>query len=253
LKKFLRNHRGKGVQMSRGLRAILFDLHGTLGYVKKPVTAEEFCIYLQSRGYDVYPQSFTAARNFVGMVAYPKHGYSNFADFYSEVLRMLDVKVEADTALDLSKLFAEREQFQPYPDAERALVIAKEHGMRTAIVTTIARFHFESILAKIGQHVDIVMDGFEAGCEKSNPLMYRKVLRALRVHPSEAVMIGDEEELDIVLPKKLGVKAILLRRKGGIPIRTKADGVVLSLTQGVRMVLSSRRRGEFPNKINGKV
>jgi HAD superfamily hydrolase (TIGR01549 family) len=234
--------------MSRSLRAILFDLHGTLGYVKKPVTAEEFCIYLQSRGYNVYPQSFVAARNFVGMVAYPKYGYSNFADFYSEVLRMLDVKVEADTLVDLSKLFAEREQFQPYPDAERALVIAKEQGMKTAIVTTIARFHFEKLLPKIGQHIDVVMDGFEAGCEKSNPLMYRKALRALRVHSSQAVMIGDDEKLDIILPKKLGMKAILLRRKGGTQNKTKADGTVLSLTQGVRMILSSRRHGEFPNK-----
>jgi FMN phosphatase YigB (HAD superfamily) len=42
--------------MSRSLRAILFDLDGTLGYVKKPVTAEEFCTYLQSGGYNVYPQ-----------------------------------------------------------------------------------------------------------------------------------------------------------------------------------------------------
>jgi FMN phosphatase YigB (HAD superfamily) len=239
--------------MSRSLRAILFDLHGTLGYVKKPVTAEEFCTYLQSRGYNVYPQSFVAARNFVAMVAYPKYGYSNFSDFYSEVLRMLDVKVKADTLVDLFKLFAEREQFQPYPDAERALVIAKEHGMKTAIVTTIARFHFEKLLAKIGQHVDVVMDGFEAGCDKSNPLMYRKALRALRVHPSQAAMIGDDEKLDIVLPKKLGVKAILLRRKSGRQIKTKADGTVLSLTQGVRMILSLRRRRELPNKIGMKV
>jgi FMN phosphatase YigB (HAD superfamily) len=238
--------------MSRSLRAILFDLHGTLGYVKKPVTAEEFCICLQSRGYDVYPQSFVAARNFVAMVAYPKNGYSNFADFYSEVLRMLNVKVDADTLVDLFKLFAEREQFQPYPDAERALVIAKEHGMKTAIVTSIARFHFEKLLAKIGQHVDVVMDGFEAGCEKSNPLMYRKTLRVLQVHPSQATMIGDDEKLDIVLPKKLGVKAILLRRKGGTQIKTKADGTVLSLTQGVRMALSLRRRDGFPNKANRK-
>jgi hypothetical protein len=81
--------------MSRSLRAILFDLHGTLGYVKKPVTAKEFCTYLQSGGYNVYPQSFVAARNFVGTVAYPKYGYSNFADFCSEVVRMLDIKVEA--------------------------------------------------------------------------------------------------------------------------------------------------------------
>jgi len=231
--------------MSGSLRAILFDLHGTLGYVKNPVPAEEFCTYLQSRGYGVYPQSFAAASNYVAMVTYPKHGYSNFEDFYSEVLKMLRVKVEADTVLGLSKRFAEREQFQPYPDAESALLIAREHGMKTAIVTTIARFRFENLLRKIGQHVDVVMDGFEAGCEKSNPLIYLKVLRALGVHPSQAVMIGDDEKLDIALPKRLGLKAILLKRKGGTQIKTKADGTALSLTQGVRMALSSRRRGKL--------
>jgi FMN phosphatase YigB (HAD superfamily) len=118
--------------------------------------------------------------------------------------------------------------------------MAKEHGMETAIVTTIARFHFEKLLARIGQHVDVVMDGFEAGCEKSNPLVYRKALCSLRVHPPQAAMIGDDEKLDIVLPKKLGVKAILLRRKGGTQINTRLT--VQSLTQGLGMVLSLRRR-----------
>jgi len=42
--------------------------------------------------------------------------------------------------------------------------------------------------------------------------MYRKILEILRVKPEEAVMIGDNIPIDIILPKKLGMKTILLNR-----------------------------------------
>lgn len=36
------------------LEAILFDLHGTLGYVEEPISSEEISEYLLKRDYKVY-------------------------------------------------------------------------------------------------------------------------------------------------------------------------------------------------------
>jgi FMN phosphatase YigB (HAD superfamily) len=57
------------------------------------------------------------------------------------------------------------------------------------------------------------MTGYEAGCDKSNPKMYKKILEILKVKPHEAVVIGDEVELDFLLPKSLGINAVLLDRE----------------------------------------
>ncbi|MCJ7423621.1 hypothetical protein MUP01_05055 [Candidatus Bathyarchaeota archaeon] len=53
---------------------------------------------------------------------------------------------------------------------------AKKSGFKTAIVTTIARFKFEKAIQPISKHIDFVMTGYEAGCDKSNPKMYLRVL-----------------------------------------------------------------------------
>lgn len=232
------------------IQAIFFDLLGTLGYVRRPPRAEEFCEYLQSKGYRVYPQAFAAARNFVAMVDYPKRGYSSFDDFYAEILRKLNLTVAPGVLHALRESFAKREQLRPFPDSEQALMVAKAHRMKTAIVTTTPRFRFENLLAKLGGHVDLVMDGFQARCEKSNPAMYLKALRSLRVLPQDAAMIGDEIQLDIILPKKLGMKAILLARGEAAESSSEADGVAHSLLHAVDLALSLvRSRHVYSRKI----
>jgi FMN phosphatase YigB (HAD superfamily) len=185
-----------------------------------------------------------AAKNFVAMAAYPGYEYPNFADFHSGVSRMLDTKAEADTLIDLSSMFAERERLRLYPDAQTALVFAKEHQMKTAIVTTITRLHFEKLLAKIGQNVDVVMYAFEAAFEESNPLMYTKAPYALEALLSQGAMKGDDDKLDIILPRKLRARAILFRRERGAQI--KKGSQCNPFSHGVRIVVSLRRWGELP-------
>lgn len=217
------------------LKAIFFDFHGTLAYPKTLVTDEEASNYLVTRGYEVYPQEFGAALYFVSFVDYPKHGYKTLSSFFNRVLCRLDVKVDKKTLDGLTRLF-ERRCYALYPDAKNAVIKAKEHGLKTAIVTTIAHFWFEKALHPIKNYFDVVMTGFEAGCEKTNPKMYRKTLKMLGVNPEEAVMIGDRVNIDVLLPKKLGIHAILLDREGKVREMLQADAVVKDLTDAVRIV-----------------
>jgi len=106
-----------------------------------------------------------------------------------------------------------------YPDARQALVMAKQMSLKTAIVTSIAKFWFEDAVRPVERYLDVIMTGYEAGCEKSNPRMYECTLKLLNVRPAEAVMVGDNLDLDVILPKKLGMRAILLDRSG---VRRKA-------------------------------
>lgn len=220
------------------LRAILFDLHGTLAHQENRATEKQVSELLSRKGYQVSPQSLKAAWAFVSFIDYPKYGYGNWHAFLSRIFWRLKAKVDDETIQSIVKLL-EATPYELYPDASGAVAVAKEHGFKTAIVTTIARFQFEKAITPIRTYLDYVMTGYEAGCDKSNPEMYRKVLEILKVKPEEAVMIGDELELDVLLPKSLGMRAMLLDRdrknRGQL-----VDAFVYDLDEAVRATIRER-------------
>ncbi len=230
------------------LRTILFDLHGTLAHQENRATEKEISELLSHKGYQVSPQSLKAAWAFVAFIDYPKYGYGNWHAFFSRVLWRLKAKVDEETLQSIVKLL-EATPYELYPDASGAVVVAKKHGFKTAIVTTIARFQFERAIAPIREHLDYVMTGYEAGCDKSDPEMYRKVLEILKVKPEEAMMIGDELELDVLLPKSLGINAMLLdrdRRNRGKLV----DAFVYDLDEAIQAVIKERENKQNSDRWN---
>jgi putative hydrolase of the HAD superfamily len=226
----------QSMQLS-GIRAVLFDLHGTLAHAENPVSTEEISDYLVSRGYEVSPQQLNASWAFVAFIDYPKHGYKSWHSYFSRILQRLKVKADKETLNELIKLL-KHNTYQLYPDAASTVMKAKEKGRKTSIVTTIAYLQFKKAVKPIREHFDFIMTGYEAGCDKTNPKMYRKVLEILKVKPQEAVMIGDNIPIDILLPKRLGIKAILLDRKRENPQCEEADATVNSLTEALGIILN---------------
>jgi len=84
------------------------------------------------------------------------------------------------------------------------------------------------------------MMGYEAKCDKSNPKMYLRVLEALGVDPQEAIMIGDDLELDVLLPKRLGINTLMLNRNRDTK-RQSVDAFVYDLDEAMETVI--RRYG----------
>lgn len=223
------------------IRAVLFDLYGTIAHVRNPVTDQEASDFLVSRGYEVYPQTFMAAWRFVAFIDYPKYGYKNYHSFLKRVLWRIKVSIDKETLDGLAKLY-ERSQFELYLDALEAVKKAKEHRLKTAIVTTIARFKFEETLQPIMPHLDAVVTGYEAGCEKSNPKMFKRTLEILNVKPGEAVMIGDDVPIDILISKKLGMHTVLLDREHKMSGDKSSDAVAENLLEAVKIVEAWIRR-----------
>lgn len=84
----------------------------------------------------------------------------------------------------------------------------------------------------IKDYFDIIVTGYEAGYEKSNPKMHMHTLQKLNVAPHEAAMVGDELLVDIKIPKKLGMRTILLDRTNKIRIKPhEADAKTTTLTE----------------------
>lgn len=223
------------------IRTVLFDLHGTLAFVKDPVSDLEISEYLFSRGYDVSPQQLKAAWFFVSMVDYPKYGYKNWRSYFARILWRLSVKVDKETSDTIVKLL-EKSSYRLYPDAIEAVAMAKQNGFKTAIVTTIADFQFKKAIEPIEKFLDVVMTGYKMKCDKSNLKGYRKVLEILKVETSETVMIGDNVFLDVILPKKLGIKAILLDRKRENIKCPQADFIVNDLKEAIEIIKAHKQK-----------
>lgn len=219
------------------IKAVLFDLYWTLAYVPKPISDEEVSDYLFSRGYEVSPQQLRAAWSFVSFIDYPKYGYNNWRQYFRRILWRLRVKVDDETLDTIAARF-DKSPYILQHDAVSAVKKAKQNSFKTAIVTTIARFQFEQAIKPIKQYLDFVMTGYEAGCDKTNPRMYKKVLEILNVKSEEAVMIGDDVKVDVLLPKRLGIHAILLDREKEDKKCPQAEYIVNDLNQAVDTVIT---------------
>lgn len=217
------------------LKAVLFDLHGTLAFMKDYVDNKEVSSLLVSRGYEVHPQELRSAWGFVVFIDYPKFGYDNYEAMLRKMFARLEVKIDDQTLKDVAKLY-EKNVFELYSDAPGAVRRAKEFGLKTAIVTTTPRFWFEKDVKQILGCIDFVCTGYEAGCEKSNPKMYRTIIERFEVSPQEAIVVGDDIDLDILIPRKLGMKTILLNRSGESKDTPEPDAIVSNLDEAVEVV-----------------
>jgi putative hydrolase of the HAD superfamily len=219
------------------LKAVLFDLYGTLAYVKNPISSEEISEFLLARGYEVYPQSLDAASHYVSMIDYPKQGYDSWKAYLKQVLCRLDVETDTKTLEELATIYQKHRSLTLFQDAASAVTKAKELNLKTAIVTTIAHFCFHAAIKPIHRFFDVITTGYEVGCEKSNPKMHEQTLKRLGVIPQEAVMIGDELLVDMKIPKNLGMHTILLDRTNRIHRRPReADAKTDTLTEAVVIV-----------------
>jgi len=225
------------------LRAVIFDLFKTLGDFRGRVSDEDICRFLQGRGYEAYPQAFHAAFGFVTFIDNPRTGFTNYPDMFEKAFERMGIAVDDETLSGVSRLY-EDNPFELFPGSAIAVKRIRGLGLKTAIVTTPPRFWFESGIRPILQDIDYVCTSSEAECEKSNPKMYQKAIQALGVDPSDVVVIGDNVDLDVRLPKKLGMRAIHLSDE-----KTEADANARDVGEGAQIIerwIRDGSPGEYP-------
>lgn len=193
------------------IKLVIFDLHGTLA--KPNVVTDEYGAsrYLIERGYDVYPQELRAVWQCVCFIDQPRHGFKDYPSMLGKAMERLDVKVDEDTINGLAAQYLQND-YTLFEDAEPAVRRVKEMKLKTAIATTPPKFWYERDMQEVLEFIDFLCTGDVAGCEKSNPKMYRTIISHFNVEPENCVVIGDGEYVDILLPNSLGMRTIFLDR-----------------------------------------
>lgn len=223
--------------MGKGkLKAVVFDLFNTLGHFPHIVGDDAVSSFLVSRGYEVYPQTFKWAFGFTVFIDYPRYGFEDYESMFRKVFERLEMDADDEIIRELSSIYSES-RFELFPEAVEAVRRAKTLSLKTAIATTTPKFWFQNNISPIIDHIDFICTGYEAGCEKSNPRIYRRILKALQVEPEEAVVIGDNIELDIRNPKSLGIRAIHINKDNNDDEKI-ADATVNNVLEAMNVVES---------------
>ena len=89
------------------------------------------------------------------------------------------------------------------------------------------------LLEKFGlkRFFDVVVISGEVNRRKPSPEIFEMALKALGLEASEAVFVGDTPRLDVVGPKSVGMKAILIERRPMVNMDGKPDRVINRLIE----------------------
>jgi HAD superfamily hydrolase (TIGR01549 family) len=102
-----------------------------------------------------------------------------------------------------------------FPDVLPALARLRRGGLRLALLSNTQSFDLEILESgALPGHLDLLHLSCHTGRLKPEPEAYLGLLRALELSPGEALMVGDRMEDDVVGPRALGLRALLLRREG---------------------------------------
>jgi len=141
-----------------------------------------------------------------------------------KIIQKLGIVLELDRREALAAFLERKLVCKLFGDAKEALDLPQDK----VILTLSAKFaiagisqlrHFEIFSPTIG------------GVRKPDLKAFLAVLEKMKADPEEAAMVGDSLENDILPARALGIKPILLDRKGNIEIDDPAITKISSLKQ----------------------
>jgi HAD superfamily hydrolase (TIGR01549 family) len=200
------------------VRIIFFDAGNTLLRMNYGAIAQE----LEARGISVDAEDLRAAehRARVRLDADLTAGVSTESgEVHGRYLRYLLEGVDVTDADIVRALLEWRRSYNPPvglwntadPEAEPALRLVGEHGVRAAVISN-SNGSIRHILTELGlvRHLEFVLDSGELGIEKPDPRIFQIALDRAGVEPTGAVYVGDLYTIDVLGARAVGMRAVLL-------------------------------------------
>ncbi|WP_375503943.1 HAD-IA family hydrolase [uncultured Jatrophihabitans sp.] len=186
-------------------RAVLFDFSGTLFHIESALVS-----LLRALGPE-YLHLAPAMERFGGIngSTTPQELPNDMADVWAQ--RDLSAQAHHDAYSGLSRhaglnredaetLYrhgTSPEAWHPFPDTIKLLRRLHAAGVPVAVISNIG-WDPRPVLARygVGQDIDELVLSYEVGVEKPDPEIFRFACAALKVAPSEALMVGDNPSAD---------------------------------------------------------
>jgi putative hydrolase of the HAD superfamily len=226
------------------IKAVFFDVDFTLIYPGPAFQGEGYQHFCARHGMEVDPSRFSAAVNSASHILDQAqdavYNHQIFIDYTAHIIRGMGgtgPAVEA-CAAEIYRQWAACQHFLLYDDVPRGLRVLAEKNIRIGLISNSHRCleSFQSHFELEGL-IDVAISSSQHGYMKPHPSIFEAALKLAGVQPAEAVMVGDSLAQDIEGARRVGMKAVLVRRSEMIsPIDSQNIGVpvirnLLELTQ----------------------
>lgn len=211
---------------SNGVRAVLFDFGGTLGY-DEPGFAEGFATLVSAMGYPADRQRYheagekarerlpEAPREVGPWLVWRK-------DYHRQIIRLLGVP--DDDLERVAQTVAERLRYYTrayaYPDSPYTLRCLRKAGYVVGVISNIAPA-LPLVLDELGlsRHLHFAIASETFGAEKPDRRIFEEGLRQAGVAAHQAMYVGDSIEADVMGAAPLGIHPVLIDRSGTVQHR----------------------------------
>jgi putative hydrolase of the HAD superfamily len=202
-------------------KAVFFDVDFTLIYPGPGLQGEGYERFCRLRGVQVDPSRFRAAvtRSAPILDEIKAHNYDAqlFIDYTRAIIEHMGGTgpFTADAARDIYDEWARCRHFFLYDDVDPTLRTLAGRGLRIGLISNTQR-PLDEFAAHFG------LEGLIAGAVSSaahgflkpHPSIFETALDTLGVAAGEAVMVGDSVKHDIEGARRIGMRAVLVRRSG---------------------------------------
>ena len=206
------------------IRAIVFDVGGTLIYPADPV-GETYARFARSHGVKLHAEATTTAfrEAMKSSAPRPKGTVPSNGDdrawWKQVVTKSLHDGAFADAAKfdaffdDVYHFYAKPDAWGIYPEVLEVLEALRDHAVDLVVLSNWdARLHSVLDGSGLGEYLGQRFISAELGWEKPDPAIYRHVAEILRLPPGSLLSVGDDPQNDVTGPKKAGWQAVQIER-----------------------------------------
>jgi putative hydrolase of the HAD superfamily len=228
-------------------RAVFFDVDFTLIHPGPTFQGEGYGRFCAKHGMGVDPSAFdrAVADASVLLDEMPDHIYDPelFIAYTKQIIAGMGGSGPAldACAREMYEQWAVYQHFTLYEDVEPVFRTIATSGIRIGLISNTHR-----CLESFQQHFELdglisgVVSSSEHGYLKPHPSIFRAALRLLDVAADEAVMVGDSPKHDVEGARRVGMRAVLLRRSGRSPANPLAESTSAPLPDGVPIIRGLR-------------
>jgi len=210
------------------VKAVLFDLFDTLLLLESdkvyyPPSLRRLCEFLVKNGVTVPFEDFRRVYFEVREKFYSESRKSleepHFNVRVSQTLQRLGYSFDVSDPIVVGATMAFANEFMRYVslDTDALAVLQKLHGKyKLGLISNFAIPECGwKLLEKFGlkKFFDIVIISGEINRRKPSPEIFNKALKALDVEASRAIFVGDMMDLDVMGPRNVGMKTVLIKRR----------------------------------------
>lgn len=210
------------------VKAVLFDLFDTLLLLESdkvyyPPSLRRLCEFLVKNGVTVPFEDFRRVYFEVREKFYSESRKSleepHFNVRVSQTLQRLGYSFDVSDPIVVGATMAFANEFMRYVslDTDALAVLQKLHGKyKLGLISNFAIPECGwKLLEKFGlkEFFDIVIISGEINRRKPSPEIFNKALKALDVEASRAIFVGDMLDLDVMGPRNVGMKTVLIKRR----------------------------------------